>query len=576
MKVSRAMLAARRRPIDTGWTLAAVYLAFVAAIIPLQRAIWPVVAANTDSGLSETPAVLLGTWVVSFAAIAASPYFTPGASAALSCRLIDWVDAHARAVVVGTVAAAFAAALFVAIVVLQSFPNSGDEYAYVFQAERFAEGRLWAAAPPLDYTFVPYRTWISAGKWVSQYPPGWPLALALAILASMPIAMLNPVLGSVGAAALAGLAGRLATRAAVATGIALFVLTPFFLLSAGSFHSHVFSAMLVVALCLCCLRYQASLRWCWLPMVGLLLGVIGATRYFSLVLVAPALVYWLLVELRGDRVRTGIIIAASALPPLLLLLIYHDLVTGSPFRTTYTLIAVADLSISFAPENVRYGLKLTVYRFCELGVWASPVLVGAYVLCLVRKAVKRSLAFYDLVFPCFILGFVLFPDLGGNRYGPRYYFEAFPLTLGTILSAVSPLAAQARVWWDRPLAVHAALTGVLYLLTACPFALMAYHEQVEARQEPYRLARAMGLQDSIVVIKTTSGLGMLAKDLARNPPLLDAPVLYARGDVGSAALRRAFPHRTIWIYERHDPAAPGRLVPMAEYGEPAPVTPARR
>jgi hypothetical protein len=140
-----------------------------------------------------------------------------------------------------------------------------------------------------------------------------------------------------------------------------------------------------------------------------------------------------------------------------------------------------------------------------------------------------------------------------------------------VLSAAPQLARAAGSWRQRALLTHAVVAGALYTLTACPFALAAFHQQVEERQEPYRLVQRMGLQGAIVILKTPSGTGMAAEDLVRNDTALDAPALYARKDVELDTLRRWFPDRALWIYERPDPAAPGHLVPAQPPGSGASV-----
>jgi hypothetical protein len=456
--------------------------------------------------------------------------------------------------------AAVIAAVAIAYFVLDGFPNSGDEYAYLFQARQFAHGRLWADAPPLGYTFVPYRTWIVDGKWLSQYPPGWPLALALAIVASVPTWGVSALLAGAGITVFAARSWRFADSSILVVGVALYTLTPFYLLNAGSYHSHALSALLILLLCVCCLRYREDGGVLTLVAAGALLGLIGLTRYFSLLLLVPALLYWFLVDVRRRRVRSATVIALAGLPFLLLLMGYQYFISGNPFRDTYAVISAPEISLSLAPPHVLHGVVVTVYRLVELGVWASPIVPAIYLVCVAVKLRDRSLAFYDLIFPTFVVGFVFFPTLGVNRYGPRYYFEAFPLMLATILSAAPQAAAWMRQLWNRPLPIHASAASAFYLALALPFALAAYHAQVEKRQEPYRLAADMALSNAIVVIKTSSDAGLIADDLARNDDTtLRAPVLYARPDADITALEQTFPGRAIWIYERDDPARPGRL-----------------
>lgn len=56
-----------------------------------------------------------------------------------------------------------------------------------------------------------------------------------------------------------------------------------------SWSGSMLSALLIVGACLCCLRYGAAGEARWLVLAGVLLGLIGMTRYFSLILMVPAL-----------------------------------------------------------------------------------------------------------------------------------------------------------------------------------------------------------------------------------------------------------------------------------------------
>jgi hypothetical protein len=521
---------------------------YFVANVPLQRRLWASLVA--DRPVSGT--LLLGLFVASFAALALSTYVTPTASEKVATLLSDWMLPRRRVTLVLLVASAALVPTIVACGVLDRFPNSGDEYAYLFQAEQFAKGHLWAKAPPLGDSFVPYRTWIIGDKWLSQYPPGWPLVLATAILAGVPTWSVNAVLGAGSVASLVSPLWHFKDHAILFAGAALYLLTAFYILNAASLFSHTLSALLILLVCLTCLWYQRDRRVVALATCGALLGLLGLTRYFSLVLLFPALAYWLFVENRGGRLRMIVVMILAALPFLACLLAYQYWVTGNPLRDTYSLITADpdDVSLSLKAHAVIYGAQLTLYRLAELSIWTSPLLLPAYLFCFLSKAKSRSLAFYDLIFPCFILGYVFFPDLGGNRYGPRYYFDAFPLMIVTIVSSRSQLASLAQGLNLRVLAMNAIAISAVYLLTSLPFAFKDYHAQVVMREEPYRLAAARRLENAIVVIESPSGRGLEGDDLARNEADLEAPVLYARSEASMSELRRRFPQRSIWRYER--------------------------
>lgn len=529
------------------------YVGYVLVTVALMRLAWK----SVDPAISIDMRVVVGLTIASVIAVVLPSSLAPTASEAWTTRVAEWVNRRRFFARWFLLALAILAPAAIAFWVLDGFQNSGDEFAYFFQGEVFAQGHLWARAPPLGYTFVPHRTWIIGDKWLSQYPPGWPLALALTLWAGVPAWLLNSIIGVGSAVGLSSPLWRFKNGGLCVAVVALYLSTPFYLLNAASFHSHMMSAALILLVCLCCLSSGRDHRVFALIGCGAALGLLGLTRYFSLILLLPALGYWWLGENRRDRVSVAVIIAFGALPFVALLLSYQSLITGSALRSTYSLIAGDDVFVSFAPQAVLTGMKLTIRRFAEFGVWTSPLLLPAYLACLAYKLKRRSIAFYDVVFPSFVLGYVFFADLGGNRYGPRYYFDAFPMMLTTIISAVPPATAATRRFFGRPLVLHTGVVSAIYMLLAVPFVLSAFHRQVYVREEPYRLATTQGLEHAIVVLESSSGLWKAV--LARNDPALQAPVLYARAGVTVGELRGVFPDRAIWSYTRDRPDVPGRL-----------------
>src|SRR5467141_1914872 len=70
---------------------------------------------------------------------------------------------------------------------IQRFPNSGDEQAYLFQANLFSHGQLYAEDPIYDQKH-PLNKFVAAdamddtgGRRFSKYDPGWPGLLALGL-----------------------------------------------------------------------------------------------------------------------------------------------------------------------------------------------------------------------------------------------------------------------------------------------------------------------------------------------------------------------------------------------------------
>jgi hypothetical protein len=445
-------------------------------------------------------------------------------------------------------------ALAVALIVLQRFENSADEYAFVFQARTYLAGRLWNPPPPLGQGLAADYTWVSGLKWAGQYPPGWPGLLAAAGLAGVPFWLVNPVLG----AALLALLWRLA-KGRGGWALAAFALSPFFVFTAASYHSHVAAAvgaLLAFALAEAALARRSTVLALG---VGAVLGYLGLIRYATAALVALPLVLSLLRSRSGEQgadPRPRLLLAAVAgmVPFGLALLAYHWAITGDPLKPVYWLGGRTVDHLYFDPEGIRRGAEISLWRLVELSEWMSPALLPLYGLALAAKLRARSLTAADWVFPLFVGLYLFYPFDGANRYGPRYLFDAVPFLVLTIATAELGV-------FGRRLAVLA----VVATLCTQPFLWGRYRAIVAERLDVDRQVREKGLDHAVVLVESDPGRiwRMEAGDLARNGIDADGPVLYARGDlVDAASVRRAFPERALWRYVREEGQSRGALFPV--------------
>jgi hypothetical protein len=451
-----------------------------------------------------------------------------------------------------TIVAAMLVPLSAAWFVLDRFPNSGDEFSYLFQARTFAGFRLWENPPILGNGLTPNRIYILDSKWISQYPPGWPIVLSAALLLGLPAWILNAFLGAGSVAALTTLCNRVGDRSATVVAVSLFTLTPFYVMNAASYFPHIFSSLLILFLCLCLLPDGEIPRGRNLIAAGAIIGMLAMTRYFDVLPLLPALLFWLAMYNSTTWPRIFGLMAAGFIPFLGLLMIYQDLITGSPFRSTYFVINTPEIFPSFTPHSLSTGAKMTVTRLAELALWTSPILLFAYFACLLSKFRASKLAYYDLIFPSFVLAYVTFNDLGGNRYGPRYFFDAFPLLVVTIVTALPSLSVRLSKPVVRAVLPIVSVACLLYLVATWPLVLSGFRREVWLREEPSRLVAQAMLTNAVVIQESW--------DQVRNPPSMDSAVLYARSTVDIDALRKAFPERSIWRYGRPDPTGPGQLI----------------
>src|SRR5688572_833980 len=229
----------------------------------------------------------------------------------------------------------FVAALLVHVFVLQRFANSGDEYAYVWQATAFSEGRVTAVSPQPAEAFKQNHLGDAEGLRYSKYPPGWPLLLALGTRVGLP-GLVNPLLAALALAGIYRLACSWVGPRAAAWGTLVIGASPFFLLNAGSYHSHPSCLFALTGLAL-------SLAWALerpgaLPLflAGLSFGLAVLIRPYTALLIGLPLIIGLgLPIIRNVSAARRSFWPASAwfalggLPAIAVLVVINQAATGS-------------------------------------------------------------------------------------------------------------------------------------------------------------------------------------------------------------------------------------------------------
>ncbi len=464
--------------------------------------------------------------------------------------------------------------LAVGVVALQAFPNSGDEYNYLFEAATFRAGRLWNPLPPVDYVFSVFHIAEKGGKWVSLFFPGWPLILAGVSSLHLPSFVASPALALLLLLVFSRLTHLLVGPAAALLAAALLSCSPFFLLNGASYFSHVPTALFAVLFVLCGVRFLATGSSAWALSAGAALGAVGVIRPFTVFpLLIPCGVELLL---RGDRrhyLRMPMVMLGG-LPFLVGLLFYDNAVTGSPWVTVESW-TLPQLHLGLHPideDGSILSLAVTsrnaVRELFELAQWTSPLLFLLYLIAGLWKCYRRRIAFYDFIFPLLVLSYLLFPNLGGNRYGPRYYFDAYPFLVLTVVSAAAAWFAEQ---WSRSMqaAVAATLAGAVIMgIGAYPALAYQFHCIVTERMEPFILVARAHLSNAIIIIGSPTGPAfprrMQSPDLTRNGIDFSGTVLYANEvPGGTCALAGVFPDRSFYRYERVEDRYPGKLQPLS-------------
>jgi hypothetical protein len=485
----------------------------------------------------------------------------PGALHAGCLALADWcVDRRTRLLLAAIPALTLAAA-GLGRGVLQDFPSSGDEYVYLYQAATLAAGRLWNPTPPAPELFGFNYIASENGRTYGSFPPGWPLLLALATETRIPLWLVNPLLGSV-TIVLVFLLGQALYGARVGMiAAALTATSPFFLFNAASYFSHTFCGFLLLLAAYLATR-QAGDHPIVPVSVGVLLGWAVTTRYFTGV-VGAIPVLWLLVHGRPHRLRTLAMCVLGGLPWVAMLLAYNTALSGSPWRLTTRAVTFSNW---FAPGFALRGTDILATQLLRFMLWTPPLLLPIYLVYLRRAPVETRRGPLDWMFVMLAVSLYFYVNRGGNQYGPRFYYEAFPFL---VLFTTAGLFRRPS-WLDMDKVDRRLFVLLAASVATAPLSFGA-HAAIEGRvtrerSDPFSLAAQAKLRNAVVLLNGRVGTlrSMDAADLARNGISYSGSVLYGvdQGDPTNCRYRTQLGDRALYRYTWDPAAGQGVLTPV--------------
>ena len=439
-------------------------------------------------------------------------------------------------------------------VLIQQFPNSGDEQAYLYQAQLFSRGQLYAEDPiydrehPLNKFVAADAMDDTAGRRFSKYDPGWPALLWLGSTLRMQ-GLVAPLLGALTVFLLLSYVRKRIGDEFVGTTWWLVTLCSFFFLSVANFGTHTAAmAFLFGAFCLYDDTLERPLehgRWRLLT-VGLLLGYASLIRYIDWI----PLLGWIGFDLLRQRKIKGLVLVLLGFGLLASLhLFYNKLLTGN---------ALMPPGVHFArgSSEVHFGFFLTGFETTAIRLrrvlYAFPPAI-LILLCLVRSCRSARLKTYLTLFALNVIIYFLYAG-GVAGPGPRYYFPYFPFLIIAVVEIYRLTRAEkiARVGWYAAVAC----------LVVCSFIYAdGQTRDIYRRRDLERMVAAIPEKKKIILLGSGT-YKMEIPDLVRNPPdLWSADLLYfVYGDgMGIADLLKRFPGHRVYLYRY-----PGSLRPWKE------------
>ncbi|MBN1356347.1 hypothetical protein JXA40_08815 [bacterium] len=452
---------------------------------------------------------------------------------------------------------------------LGATPRVLDSFNYLFQAENFARGQLYAPVPAVKECFEFPFIVMQDERWYGSVYPGFSVLLALGVGIGLPW-MVNPVLGGLGLFMIYK-AGRVFFHERLARcAVLLLLISPFYRMISAIHMSHASAMILALA--------GVMLLWKWIvsgrtahpgipTAAGLFLGYEYITRPQTAAIVsAPFLFYGVWRFLKGAiRIKHILLFIIPLLIFYLAMGVYNLELTGNPQHSPRYHVDPArrlgfgdDLGAPLPGgnrsghtpgrglSNVEVLLNLWNSDLYGWGAWGPfgfcTLLVLAAVVLPPYRIIDGVLA-GGIVCNCVLYVFYFTPS---PNFGPRYLAGIIPATAFLTLRGCEKLVAGTRDYFEDPSrpAFFCRLTAVFLIVISWGLFLPLHtsHYGMLPPMTPKTVVPVSVRPDSVVVIPEEF---YTMNIFTWNSPDLDG-IIFLR-DPGEALMEKlgdAYPHRT--------------------------------
>ncbi len=413
-----------------------------------------------------------------------------------------------------------AAAAWVMRSVFASNPHLVDETAQLFHARIFANGALAAPAPVAPEAFLFLHTWVTDAGWISQYPPGQTVLLAVGLVLHAEW-LVNPLLGGAGVFLVYFLARGLFGRRTAKVSALLWACSAWVLFTSASYLNHV--GAITFALAAWALVWGPRRpRAIHLIGAGAALACVAATRPLDGIAVAVPILVWAFL----GRWRTVPWLIAGGLPVAVVWGWVNWRLHGGALTLGYSVLYGEQHALGFHIDPWGYAFTPAV-ALSNLGVairrlhiylfeWPIPALLPL----VLWAALGRHRSERDLLVA---LGLASLPVLyffywhSGFFRGPRFYYGMTPwLVIGTARSwnwlwALAGRVPDRIVRWRPALGAAAGMVLVWGWVGLVPSRIEQYRTELPTlKLHPERQLGDRDAEEALVLVTTSWGSRIVA------------------------------------------------------------------
>ncbi len=476
---------------------------------------------------------------------------------------------------------------WVSLKIFEGVPHLEDEIAYIWQAKTITHNDVSIASPPCQTCFLVPFVVDYQGIRFSKYPPGWPAVLSLGLRLNVR-PFVNPVLAAFSIWLIYLLIKKITEEKTALLSIFLLVLSPFFLLNAGSLLSHLWSLWLFVVFLHAwfdTFMFQPTRIPAWFTALlsGLALGLLVLTRPLTAIgLAIPFILHglYLLISGSAHTKKLAVLSAGSAFILSAFVLVWQLALTGDLSVTTYQLwwpydrigfgagIGLQSGGYQFhnAKANAKFSLRV---GYSDLFGWFRlSWLFMPFGLIALRKNIQAWLI--SLTIPT-LIGAYLFYWIGAWLFGPRYYFEAI---VGAILLTASGIRwlvgnlqpsenqtstlrwfRRLRYFFISLLTISLVILNLVYYLPQRLGNMKGLYGATPAQLEPFLNDSAQDLTPALIIVHIQRHWLEYGTLLELSSPYQDSPFIFTftRGPELDAAVTQHFPERKRFYYYPDQP-----------------------
>ncbi len=431
---------------------------------------------------------------------------------------------------------------------------SGDDSAYHFQARVFAQGMLAAEAPPdvavdgssLRALFRFHHHVMVGDRWMSQYPPGWPAFLGLAIGVGLDW-LLNPLLAVWILFLLWRIGGLLYSPRTGALAVALAALSPSFQHQSSGFLSHASCGAFIISAFYLFLRAREGSFWPRAALSLLCLTVALTIRPYTGFWAGAVVGVLLLAEAhrRGRALRLLLLGTAAGVVFLAAFLGYNLYLHGRLSSYSSGGWAPGAMFVANAGDVWRTIGVRTRWSVQAAMFYAFPFVFPLAAYALWRDEERRSAGWMlTALFLGTVAGYGLSKAVSGPSFGERYYYEVH---FAVFLLAARGLLLLWETWGRAALPVLS--PAVASCLLVYGVHVTVYAREATALFDPH--AAVLAISRQVTEAGTVMFLPVnLGRDTNPNAPRWrDAPVVYLEdpGEALRAPVARILGRRTWYV-----------------------------